>query len=558
LGTPAAYWGSFEEEHTVLLVLRTTAAAAAAAACACVWSPPAFAQDSTPPAKQVPIGFSRLLVRIEGRDEIGIASADFQVRLIERMRAKGFNAVGAENLVFGKDESRRAEYLVGGTVKELACQIGTRKASCRVGVEWQLLDVARDAVVYSVMARAAVRHLPVEEKDHMAAKLVDAAMDRLLARPGFRDALIAHADDEDDDDSEYDAATLPRCSPGARVSTDANELLDRVVVVKTHDGFGSGFFVSPEGLVLTAAHVVEGSRMTLRLHDGSELQAVPVRISQREDVALLRPVNPLSGRRCLPLRTESASAGSEVYAVGAPASLALAFSLTRGIVSGYPTIAHRRRLQTDAPVNPGNSGGPIVDGAGTALGIVSFKLVSTHVEGVAFAVPVQESFKALSLQLGDATDSALLSETSSVDATPPAPKRVDTPDGVPSLDPEGDRRRAAEHEAAEERESKREEKAAEEADQQRRTPWSIPAMRWGGLGLFMVGGSTALLTYFNYDGARTTEAQFSGLRTWNTVGWTAMGVGAVSFVGSFVLRPLLLKKSALQVGPTSIGWEGTF
>jgi S1-C subfamily serine protease len=454
--------------------------------------------------------------------------------------------------VFAKDDARSAEYLVGGTLKEVACHTGA-KVSCRIGVEWQLLDVTRDAVVYTVMSRATVR-LSLSEKDQMPRKLIDAAMDRLLARPAFRTALTTRS--EDDDGPEYDPATLPRCAAGARVSADANDLLDRVVVVRTHDGFGSGFLVSPEGLVMTAAHVVEGQRMTLRLHDGSEMQAVPVRISQREDVALLRPVKPVSGRRCLPLRTDRATLGSEVYAVGAPASLALAFSLTRGIVSGYPAITDRSRLQTDAPVNPGNSGGPIVDATGAALGVVSFKVASTRVEGLAFAVPIRETLAALNLEVGDRTDPALLdeTETSIADVSRPVAATVDTPDPVPSVDPEGERRRAEERRAAGEREQQREQAAAEDA----RTPWFIPALRWGGVGLFAAGSLAVLGTVATYNGTTTTEAGFSGLRTWNTVGWTAMGVGAAGFVGSFVLRPLVLKNVALRVSPTGVGWEGAF
>jgi S1-C subfamily serine protease len=525
------------------------------------WASSALAQTKAAPRapEAVPVGFSRLVVRLEGSDEIGIASGDFQVRLIERMRTRGFDAVGAENLVFGKDESRRAEYLVGGTVKELACRPREAHLSCRIGVEWQLLDVPRDQVVYSVMTRAAVLKQSLAHKDHLAALLLDGAMDRLLDRSGFRAALTAHPESDDAAPPAFESATIPRCAPGARVATDANDMLGRVVVVKTHDGFGSGFFVSPEGLVLTAAHVVEGNSMTLRLHDGTDARAVPVRVAAREDVALIRTEKPLVDQRCLPLRTDTASAGAEVYAVGAPASLALAFSLTRGIVSGYPRVADHRRLQTDAPVSPGNSGGPIVDATGAALGVVSFKVTSVKVEGLAFAVPIPEALRALNLHVSDRTGPELLRERFVVeekDAAPPS--FVDEADAPPSLDPEGDALREAARDARLEKQRRAEEQAAEDADRDRRTPGYIPAMKWCGLGLAAVGVAGGIATFLSYSSDTTTQAQFESLKTYNTIAWTAAAVGASSFALSFVLRPLVVPKSALVVAPTGVAWRGAF
>src|SRR5438874_4218354 len=68
------------------------------------------------------IGFSTLILRIEGQDEIGIAGQDFRVVILEALRKAGFHAVGAENLVFGKDRANQADYVLGGTVRELECR----------------------------------------------------------------------------------------------------------------------------------------------------------------------------------------------------------------------------------------------------------------------------------------------------------------------------------------------------------------------------------------------------------------------------------------------------
>lgn len=84
---------------------------------------------------QPAIGFSRLVVRLDGQSDIGVGGLKHDVRILERMRAKGFHAVGAENLVFGKDKSSAADFLLGGTVRELECVTQQMKASCRIGLE---------------------------------------------------------------------------------------------------------------------------------------------------------------------------------------------------------------------------------------------------------------------------------------------------------------------------------------------------------------------------------------------------------------------------------------
>jgi hypothetical protein len=269
------------------------------------------------------------------------------------------------------------------------------------------------------------------------------------------------------------------------------------------------------------------------------------------------------------LRTDTAPTGTPVYAIGAPASLALAFSLTRGIVSGYPTIADRRRLQTDAPVNPGNSGGPIVDESGAVLGVVSFKLVASKIEGIAFAVPIPEVLEALGLRIGDATDPRLLTETASV--TKPTQEAVftDEADQAPSLDPEGDRRRKeearrTEAEAEERRERDRAAKAAVEAekDRDRRTPGFVPVMKWGGLALAGIGTVWGIATYLQYDASKTTQSSFESLRVSNAVGWSVALLGAGAFGVSFLLRapaaPPSSSATSLGVGPGGVTVQGAF
>jgi hypothetical protein len=85
-------------------------------------------------------------------------------------------------------------------------------------------------------------------------------------------------------------------------------------------------------------------------------------------------------------------------------------------------------------------------------------------------------------------------------------------------------------------------------------------MKWGGVTLGVVGVLTAAGTYFGYS-STTKERPYHSLETWNTVAWTAAGVGGGAFVLSFFLRPSLQPTkatSSLRVGPAGVAWGGTF
>src|SRR5688572_28936714 len=115
---------------------------------ACVSPPPEAAPRpgaATPPAASPPaqqarpsqraIGFSNLVFRLERGDVIGIAGQDFRIHILEDLRRRGLNAVGAESLVFGNDRGDSADLTLGGTVTELECRRGSAagQVTCRMG-----------------------------------------------------------------------------------------------------------------------------------------------------------------------------------------------------------------------------------------------------------------------------------------------------------------------------------------------------------------------------------------------------------------------------------------
>jgi putative serine protease PepD len=158
-----------------------------------------------------------------------------------------------------------------------------------------------------------------------------------------------------------------------------------VVRVETANAFGSGFFVAPD-TVLTNAHVVSGSvSVTIVRSGGARIPARVDATSPEIDVAILRISNPDPQQPILTMGSGAqARAGQEVVVLGSP--LGLQNTVTRGIVSAVRQLGAVTLVQTDAAVNPGNSGGPLLDGSGAVVGITTMGIQSAVAQGLSFAV----------------------------------------------------------------------------------------------------------------------------------------------------------------------------
>lgn len=154
---------------------------------------------------------------------------------------------------------------------------------------------------------------------------------------------------------------------------------------------GSAFALQDGATVITNAHVVQGTqRVWLEALDGSRIAARVVAVDRQRDLALLRPERSLTG--ALP-PGQPPAIGAPVLAVGAPLGTGLA--LTAGIVSATNRQVDPeepvRYLQHSAPVNPGSSGGPLLNEAGEVIGInTRIADGSRYFVGIAYAVPVAD------------------------------------------------------------------------------------------------------------------------------------------------------------------------
>lgn len=177
-----------------------------------------------------------------------------------------------------------------------------------------------------------------------------------------------------------------------KIQSPLDNLLDGVVVVKTQKGFGSGFLVSSSGFIVTNAHVVgDDKAVTIQFRDAKTIAGIVVDRDVSADLALVK--SDLQAASKLLLGKLAASGiGTNVIAIGTPKGLD--WSVSKGIVSAVREKEGVVLLQTDAAINAGNSGGPLINiDRNEVVGVITFALKDATVEGLNFAVSAEQILK---------------------------------------------------------------------------------------------------------------------------------------------------------------------
>ena len=200
---------------------------------------------------------------------------------------------------------------------------------------------------------------------------------------------------------------------------------------------GTAFFVTSDGYALTCAHVVKDATQIELAVGGKSLKAAIIAADEENDIALLKaevtdqPTVPISN-------TGRIEQGGRVWVLGFPLASMLGdtVKVTGGTVSGISVQGTQRTIQIDAAVNPGNSGGPLINDRGVVVGIVNAKIVGSDVSGVGFAIPTSYAMQLLRDQgasLPSATGGDVLDGPAVTKAASPAVALVRAT--VPSKEP---------------------------------------------------------------------------------------------------------------------------
>jgi S1-C subfamily serine protease len=184
------------------------------------------------------------------------------------------------------------------------------------------------------------------------------------------------------------AASAAHSSEAPTWSQVAARAQSWTVTVRADQSYGAGVAVDRAGYVLTNLHVVDGAKVISVTAFGADAVSAEVQATDGElDLALLHVSTPFTNAAVVG-DSKALRVGDEVMAVGSPRKMY--FSVSRGMVS-FPNrfLDGVEYIQTDLPINVGNSGGPLVDREGNVVGIVSFILRDS--QGISFALPIDRA-----------------------------------------------------------------------------------------------------------------------------------------------------------------------
>ena len=344
-------------------------------------------------------------------------------------RAAGYSVIGHGDDLFQDSKTGSAELLVGAIVDWIATDYcypwaglgvwSDIEGAAYVHVKWQIYDGLAQKTVYQSVSegRFDVHHTDPNGWPTFIDHAMDQAVRNLLADPALSQALGA-APQLDASPAQPAAAGLaPPPSPGgdnAAEDSDATPLLvsaarpaagidaprAATVMIGTAGFLGSGILISSDGYILTNYHVVQESpRVRVTLSDNRHLIGQVLRRDSRRDVALVRIAG--SGYPAAALRLPpDVQVGDEVFAIGSPLAEQNALTVTRGIISAFRSLRGYPLIQSDASIQHGNSGGPLVDRNGKVVALcVSGQMTNDVSEGLNYFIPIDDAINRLHIQL---------------------------------------------------------------------------------------------------------------------------------------------------------------
>ncbi|MBK8228334.1 MAG: trypsin-like peptidase domain-containing protein [Flavobacteriales bacterium] len=387
------------------------------------------------------VGFDRVIVAPKSGDRIGtytdkrgdsrpllwdgttqIGERTAERRFYEALDQAGVRIPGKQSdKLFAKPGEQRVQmprFLVGAKLMEAKVNIAYEKNAdaklsgeqgrAEMRMEWQVLDRNSSKVVLTrtTTGFSRSRNRTIFGTDNQIDAFEDALW-KFIRSSEFLDLLRNAGPDTGGGFAAADSSRAPTSitrakNPAFKSLSEMIKHADRAcVTIVTDDGHGSGVIIDPEGIALSAYHVVEGSkRIEAQFSDGLRQEARVLVHDMANDLVLLDITG--SGFRALPLgQDEDNSMGDEVITIGTPADVQLGQSVSKGILSGKRKIDEKVYLQTDVAVSPGNSGGPLLNDKGEVIGIIQVKLVGEGLEGLGFAAPIERVKELLRIQVKD-------------------------------------------------------------------------------------------------------------------------------------------------------------
>jgi S1-C subfamily serine protease len=308
-----------------------------------------------------------------------IRSADYLEAFRSEMKSAGFKVDGDSDNIFEKTTTT-SDMEVGGIINEInlsyclpgigAGNSNTVHGEVVMGLQWQIYSSIQKTVLAKIDTRGGFQ-ISGSGSGGWEALMIGAFKENvrgLIAAEAFRKTFLGAPIQAGEMARPTKQTPIPLPGAMAAGPRPISDAVGSVVIIFAGESQGSGFLVSSDGLLLTDRHVVEDAKFVkVRWPDGIEGLGEVVRSDKARDVALVK-TDP-RGRKPLRLRRDPAQPGDAVFAIGAPLGEKFQSTVTRGIVSANRVFEGLSFIQSDVSVNPGSSGGPLLDDKGVVVGM---------------------------------------------------------------------------------------------------------------------------------------------------------------------------------------------
>lgn len=344
--------------------------------------------------------------RIEDFDTDKIKTR-FKELMYKELKSAGYEIDSAdESSVFEKTESKKARFLIGAYITAWRTNtfspLGGNKSETYIEIRWEVFDPDTKTVIFKTNTDGFSTVKEVSLASDWAA--FQLSFRRFLAKQDFVAFMQNYLATAAPSKEISEKALFYKTNKTIEAAPDKmKEVIKAVFTLKTNKGHGSGFIINPQGFALTNNHTItagSGTYFEAVFYDGKTIKAEVVKTFPDKDLALVK----LTGQDYpyLPIRSfRTLTIGEDVYAIGTPEMLKLSQSVSKGIISGIRndlnlTPKPVTAIQTDAAVNPGNSGGPLIDSKGFAIGINS--AVVNQAQNICFAISIDDAIEAFKFQ----------------------------------------------------------------------------------------------------------------------------------------------------------------
>ncbi|MDG1996103.1 MAG: S1C family serine protease [Emcibacteraceae bacterium] len=379
---------------------------------------------TNPDDNSPPIGFSRIVFNVPETKNLGrggfkalicsprypfkVDRGNFNVEnrifidtFTKVMNEANFNLPGDPNDLF-VNKKNEPEYLVAVMISDFDIdychKINSVKGDGQLYMEfeWQVYNISKQEVVFKKTTEGYLKIKKIT--DNILFALLEGTFKNALYNLLETDELANAINSADRElvDPSFDNFSVDYITAIEKnEAINLNQARQSVVTIKAPSGgHGSGFFISENGHILTNQHVVGTNKTVIvAFENGLELEAEVIRSAEKRDVALVKV--PISKSIPLAIKMQEPDIGTSVYAIGSPLDTDLSGTVSQGIISALRMRDDQEYIQSDAQINGGNSGGPMVDENGNVVAIS----VSGRVdgEGINFFIPIKFALEALSI-----------------------------------------------------------------------------------------------------------------------------------------------------------------